>query len=60
MLNLRYNEESAFRLKLIIFKTGIYNIAKNIRYIISFNKVNSHTINHSEYENLFLIVKGKK
>lgn len=36
-------------MKLMIFRSGVYNIAKNIKYIISINKANSYIINHYEY-----------
>lgn len=47
-------------MKLMIFRSGVYNIAKNIKYIISINKANSYTINHYEYENLFIMVSNEK
>lgn len=59
ILHLKYNEESRFKMKLMIFRSGVYNIAKNIKYIISINKANSKTINHNEYENLFILVKNE-
>lgn len=59
MFNLKYNEESKFKLKLIIFRSGVYNIARNIKYILSINKANSYVINHFQYEDIYLIVKNR-
>lgn len=42
---------------MILFRGGVYNIARNIKYTVSINKVNSYVINHFEYENIYLIVK---
>ncbi len=36
-------------MKLIILRGGAYNIANNIKYIVSINKVNFHTIGHYQY-----------
>lgn len=46
-------------MKLIVLRGGVYNIARNIKYIISINKANSYTINHFEYENLYILIKGE-
>lgn len=44
-------------MKLIILRGGVYNVANNIKYIISINKANSYTINHNQYENLYILIK---
>ena len=48
-LQLRYGEERRFKVKLLVVRAGIYNIAQNIKYVIAVSKTNSYTVNHKEY-----------
>jgi hypothetical protein len=43
---LKFNQEIKIKTKMLVFRPGIYDIAKNIKYIISLNKISSYSLLH--------------
>jgi hypothetical protein len=41
-------------------RSGIFNVARNIKYTIFTNKSNSYSITHNEYESVYLEVRNPK
>ena len=41
-------------------RTGMFNIARNIKYTIFTNKTNCYSLTHNEYESVYLEVRDVK
>lgn len=55
-ISLSFNEERVMRLKLVVLRPGLFNVARNIKYTIMMNKTNSYIVHHSDYEQIYLDV----
>ena len=42
----------------MVLRPGLFNVARNIKYMILTNKTNSYVISHSDYENIYLDVRN--
>lgn len=51
--------ETNFKVKVLVFRPGVFDLGQLIKYVIS-NRGNNSELRHSEYENVYLVVKNNE